>query len=355
MGNPIKKLVKSIPQIKKVVEARDFYMAQSAQLRQENERLAAESERFMMDARNGRNLIATLYGKEEYYSDIVVGGSYRHVATFTTAIGCPVKCRYCPQSVFVRAYGERRNPVKKLTLDIFKTMLAKIPKDVIISFTGFVDDFANPECLDMIIYTLNQGYKTRVFSTMYNASIETYQAFADHENLTTFDLHLPDCQGNTVFPITDSYKSLLCYIVAHKPKHGTFWTSCLGIDGGVHPEISDIIQVNPNPVNSVHGLVYPNYLDHGTVDLSCKRDCSRLDFPKAGVGAILPNGDVIGCTQDWELKHVIGNLLDAGSWDEIINGPERARFKAALTDPSIPSICRHCELAVRINAGTKIE
>lgn len=64
---------------------------------------------------------------------------------------------------------------------------------------------------------------------------------------------------------------------------------CLGIDGGVHPDIQEIMRVNPNPVNSVHGLVYDNYLNHGTVNLSCKRDCSRLDFPKAGLGAILPN------------------------------------------------------------------
>ncbi len=351
----IKNIVKALPPIKKVLQQRDRYKSETERLQNVLANLTLTNEELNLRVRNSKNLIATLYGKEEYYSDIVVDGSYRHVATFTLQVGCPIRCRYCPQSVFVKAYKTQPNFVPTMTLEKFKLALSKISKNTIVSFTGFTDNFVHPDCLKMIQYTLDSGYKTRVFSTLYNVTIEDYCGFAHHPNLTTLDVHLPDCQDNTIFPMTSEYKALLRYVVENKPKYATFWTSCLGIDGGVNASIKDIIKVNPNPVNSIQGLVYDNYLDHGTVDLSCKRDCSRLDFPKAGVGAILPNGDVVGCTQDWELKHIIGNIFSDESFDAILEGSARQNFKNALTDPSIPSICRKCELASRINAGTKLE
>lgn len=300
------------------------------------------------------NMMATMYSHQNYISDLIVEGDYKNVAPITTKIGCPISCKYCPQDVLVKAYLKRENPVMELSLDSFAEMLKRIPKDVIISFTGFVEPFANPHCIDMILYALDNGYVIRVFSTLYNVSIDDYKKFKDYPNLKTLDIHLPDSNGNTRFPITEEYKKTLKYVVDNPPKFARFWTSCLGVTSHTHDEIRNIISVNGNPVNSVHGLVYDNRLTHGKAKIRCNRDCSRIDNPKAGVGMILPNGDVIACTQDWELQNCIGNILKAESWDEIMQGDLRNKFRDALENPDIDNICTYCELAIETDQGDKI-
>ncbi len=300
------------------------------------------------------NMMATMYSHQNYISDLIVEEEYKNVAPITTKIGCPILCKYCPQDVLIKNYLKRDNPVMDLSMETFVQMLERIPKDVIISFTGFVEPFANPECVDMILYALDAGYVIRVFSTLYNVSIEDYKKFKDYKNLKTLDIHLPDSNGNTRFPMTDSYKETLRYVVEHPPKYARLWTSCLGVDSHTHEEIRDIISVAGNPVNSVHGLVYDNRLFHGRAKLRCNRDCSRIDNEKAGVGMILPNGDVIGCTQDWELQNYIGNILKVNSWDELMQGELRRQFREALDNPEIDNICTYCELAVETDQGDKI-
>jgi radical SAM protein with 4Fe4S-binding SPASM domain len=281
-----------------------------------------------------------------------VDGIYRNALVVTTAVGCPIKCRYCPQDNFIKSYCKHPgNEIKFLSFTDYKNYLAKVPSGTIVSFTGFVEPFVNSECLKMIQYTLDKGYKVRVFSTMYNQSIADYESFAHHENLKTFDLHLPDTDSNTVFPITERYKELLQHIVFNKPKYGRFWTSLLGVGTQVKEEIRNIIDVTPNAINSVHSLVYENGLNHGNASLSCKYDCSRIDNLQAGIIMLLPNGNITVCTQDWELKHIIGNINEFDDWESILTSPKRINFRDGMTNPQIKNICRTCELAVKVNAS----
>lgn len=300
------------------------------------------------------NMMATMYSHQNYISDLIVEGEYKNVAPITTKIGCPISCKYCPQDILIREYLKRDNPIMELSLEKFKEMLDRIPKDVIVSFTGFVEPFANPKCIDMILYALDNGYVIRVFSTLYNVSIEDYKKFKDYKNLKTLDIHLPDSNGNTRFAMTEQYKETLKYIIENPPKYARLWTSCLGVTSHTHKEIREIISVAGNPINSVHGLVYDNRLSHRGARLRCNRDCSRIDNPKAGVGMILPNGDVVACTQDWELENCIGNIFEVNSWDEIMQGELRSKFRDALDNPRIDNICTYCELALEVDQGDKI-
>ena len=318
------------------------------------ELVKSDSEKIEESMEEYDNLVATLFTHQNYVSDLIVGGEYQNVAPITTKVGCPIKCKYCPQDVLIKNYLKRDNPVMELSFEAFVGFLSKIPRNVIISFTGFVEPFANPNCLDMILYALEQGYIIRVFSTLYNVSIDDYCKFKDNKNLKTLDVHLPDSQGNTRFPITEAYKKTLKYVVDNPPKYARLWTSCLGINSRTHDDIRNIISVHGNPINSVHGLVYDNRLTHGGAKLRCNRDCSRIDNPKAGVGMILPNGDVVACTQDWELQNVIGNINDVSSWDELMQSDLRNKFRDELENPDIDNICTYCELAIETDRGDKI-
>ena len=304
--------------------------------------------------REKRNLIGTLYGLQEYHSDLFVDGVYRHVVTITSKVGCPINCRYCPQDQFVAAYMKRPNPVLSLSYEYFCSILDKIPSDTQVRFTGFVENMANPECIPMIKKAL-ETHKVMVYSTMFNADISDYEAFRDHCNLTTFCLHLPDCFGNTRFPITDKYRDLLKYIVQNPPAHALFWTSCLGEGGGVSPDIADIIQTHANPISSFTGLVYDNFLHHGNAELICLRDSSRIQDERAGVIPVLPNGDVVACTQDSELTSIIGNIFQVSSLEELLHSEGRSKFYKGLKDASLNTICRTCEMAVKNTYGTPLD
>lgn len=301
------------------------------------------------------NLVATLYSHQNYVSDLIVGGEYKNVAPISTKIGCPINCKYCPQDVLIKAYKNRPNPVMELSFDNFVRMLSHIPKTVIISFTGFVEPFANPRCTDMIMYALENDYVVRVFSTLYNVTIDQYKRFKDHKNLKTLDIHIPDSNYNTQFPITEQYKETLTYVVNNPPKYARLWTSCLGVTSKERDEIRDIIHVDGNPINSIHGLVYDNHLSHRGAKLKCNRDCSRIDNKRAGVGMIVPNGDVFACTQDWELENYIGNIFEVENWDQLMQGELRLKFRDALDNPRIDNICTYCELALETDQGDIIK
>jgi len=359
--NLCKTIAMMIPQIKRHVAYTRSLEKQLEEITTHNNVMSIENtkhvkqiESLIIENRERRNLIATLYGLQEYYSDLFIEGAYSRVVTFTLTIGCPIQCRYCPQSQFVKAYMKRTNPVKSMSYETFCEILSKIPTNVPIRFTGFVENFTHPEAMKIFMKALDT-HPVMVYSTMYNASIDDYEELRTHPNLKTLSLHLPDCYGNTVFPITDSYKILLNYIVTNPPTHAIFYTSCLGIDGGVAHEIADIIHVSSNAIASYHGLVYENFINHGDAKLACMVDCMRPQNPLSGVLPVLPNGEVLACTQDAELTTVIGNILDVNSLDELLASPARAEFIRGLDDSSLNTICRKCELGMKKTVGNPLD
>jgi radical SAM protein with 4Fe4S-binding SPASM domain len=70
--------------------------------------------------------------------------------------------------------------------------------------------------------------------------------------------------------------------------------------------------------------------------------CASTPFYDRNV--LLPNGDVVLCCMDYNLKHVIGNLLDQ-TYEEMMQGDKLAQIikmnEAAGFDKC--SICKSCE------------
>jgi uncharacterized Fe-S cluster-containing radical SAM superfamily enzyme len=71
--------------------------------------------------------------------------NYLEVSTVSV---CKVGCKYCPQSLLYSRYGKK----EYMTLDNFKVILSKLPKDVTIDFAGFVEPFLNEYTSDMILH-----------------------------------------------------------------------------------------------------------------------------------------------------------------------------------------------------------
>ena len=63
--------------------------------------------------------------------------------SFTTNVGCRIQCKFCPQDDIMTSYAKTENISKiefgsppLMTYQKFVSMLEKIPKDVVIIFSG---------------------------------------------------------------------------------------------------------------------------------------------------------------------------------------------------------------------------
>ena len=70
----------------------------------------------------------------------------RPILEVTPKIGCSVNCKYCPQSLLLNRYfKDKKDRQSMMTLEDYKRVLDKVPKDLIIDWSGFVEPFFNPQ------------------------------------------------------------------------------------------------------------------------------------------------------------------------------------------------------------------
>lgn len=236
---------------------------------------------------------------------------------FTTSIpkkGCVIDCVFCPQRTLVSKYSDKQ----KLSLDNFKVIIDKIPKEIRISFAGFTEPWLNQECTDMVLYAHEQGHSIAVFTTGIGMSIEDMQKikhipFSLGPN-SGFVLHLPDRENKAKHPITKKYIELLNYIKDISQEIVNFRTMAMG---PIHDDIVDIFPTAP---------IYEMWSRAGNLigEAILKPELNNFNFSKITRiepnvtcfcverlyhNVVLPNGDVSLCCMDYGLEYIIGNIL----------------------------------------------
>lgn len=176
----------------------------------------------------------------------------------TTCLPCKNRCPYCPQDKLMSVYkGE-----KILTFKRFIQILKNIPKDVIITFSGFGEPFQSPECADMMVYANEQGYKIAVWSTLVGLTDEEARKIEDIPFIN-FNVHDIGQEKKDYEFITEWHKAV---------------------------------------PNSRGGNLYKQKRRE------IIKGCARGNNFNCNV--MLPNGDVYLCCSDWGLQHKLGNLLE---------------------------------------------
>ena len=234
----------------------------------------------------------------------------KDIIEFTTKIGCPVACMdYCPQDVLVRNY---KSSERLLTMDNFKKILSTVPKDVVVSFCGFCEPFANKDTMKMIKYAHDNGYKISLSSTLSGATREDVQQLIKIP-LELFMLHLPDGKHSNI-PVTQEYMENVFTVMQKIPNIGFMsmndnFTTC---------EREDVARGLAGKKPYIYRLV---------------NNCPNRKRPAV---IVLPNGDVQFCCVDYTLKYKIGNLLEE-DWATV-----HARFYEKRNKFDI---CNYCSYA----------
>jgi hypothetical protein len=225
-----------------------------------------------------------------------MGTENRPHIEITTAIGCPIQCRYCPQDVLKGAYkGE-----KVLDLPKFIQICEKIPQDVDIHFSGMCEPFINLDAIEMVEYAAKK-HAVSIFTTLKGLNIPKYERLRELK-FRWFCVHIPDGQLNTKLKCNPEYLQLLRHVTNNQPECEKFWFS---VHGDYHPAVVPIV-LGYECENTMIDRAGNLDLAWSKFDHSRPVRCACGSFNQ---NVLLPNGDVVLCCMDYGMKHVIGNLV----------------------------------------------
>lgn len=260
------------------------------------------------------------------------------ITTSVPKKGCVVDCVFCPQEILKKSYeGDRF-----MTMEEFKMSIDKLPIEIRITFSGFVEPWMNKHCSDMLLYAHNKGHRISVFTTAIGMSLEDVEKIKDVSYCGGpnggFVLHLPDNENLAKHPITDKYIDVLEAI-----KNSNITNFSTMSMGKVHDSVKHLFnnvpthemwsragnlmgeaQLKPELLN-VMDRVKSTYRNKDTT-CGCVEDLYH--------NILLPNGDVSLCCMDYGLDNILGNLYK-DSYENIIP-KQNTCFE----------ICKNCENGV---------
>jgi hypothetical protein len=155
----------------------------------------------------------------------------------TTVVGCGISCRYCPQSRLAGRY-RNRSSVSKMTFDVFRACVVKVPPRVRIDFSGMAEPWLNADCTAMLLHAAEKGHPIAVYTTLIGMARNDFDRLKD----VVFDyfvIHIPDGEGNSGIAVDEGYLRMLDRIVRHPLNvTGERQFSC---HGTVHPAVRPIV------------------------------------------------------------------------------------------------------------------
>jgi sulfatase maturation enzyme AslB (radical SAM superfamily) len=253
----------------------------------------------------------------------------------TTKIGCNNNCHYCPQDIFIKAYKKRSKEVL-MHLDDFKSYLEKIPPKVNIWFAGMCEPWMNPACSKMILHADQKGHKISVFTTLSGMTLSDIDLI-ESINFGFFQIHLPSGHENETFQTNDDYLAVL-----DKISRSRIMPTYHCHDKKLSATVQKILTENKKLIE--YRSLYQrsgNIRISGRLKLSGKQGkigCRR----QLRCNVLLPNGDVILCSNDYGMKHILGNI-GSSSYDTLFSEEEFEFVLKGLHDESINIICRECD------------
>jgi len=278
------------------------------------------------------------YGIDHYDSPVM---------ELTTMIGCPLMCTFCPQDNLRDNYGKDTKYMQPV--DLMK-VLVKLPKNTRIDFSGMSEPWANPECTQMLEMVLYMGFKVAIYTTLYGMTDpeRVRKVLESHpEQVEVIMLHLPDANGNMKGWKNNEEWQRAAAVISHTNVPCGVGAMTMDKNGVVHPDLQPMVGQLAGWVGHTRAdSLDPEQVAGQALSVTPRNDfaltCRSTPFYDRNV--LLPNGDVVLCCMDYNLKHIIGNLLTQ-TYDEMMEGkPLQDLIKMNEADGFDKcSICKSCE------------
>lgn len=260
----------------------------------------------------------------------------------TTMIGCKVACVYCPQDkISHRYFGADR----MMEFDDFKIYLEKVPRHIVVHFTGFAESFLNPRCTDMIEYAARRGHSIYVSTTLAGVTREDIRRLSKLAYYQ-FQIHLPSAGKLMNLAINAEYFSLLsdlltAGIITDLHFHGN----------EVHPVVGAWLR--QHAVDFLEFQIQNRAGNLNTEKVKARvskpittaaRPSGKLRCDRIYQNVLLPNGDVVLCCMDWSAEYVLGNLK-RDRFEDLYRSETFRRVLRGLRKPGVDILCRTCHMA----------
>lgn len=251
----------------------------------------------------------------------------------TTVIGCENACSYCPQKLLTSRYA-KISKQRTMKLEVFKSCLATVPKEVDIHFSGFAEPFQNPRCVEMIGHAYRKGHEIVIYTTLSHSPIETLRKIIDKK--LDLNIHLPRKNSGALSVLHNTLiATRLLFLKASKYPFTAWKVGDFELDQSIKDAIGR--NYKNQPVISRAGNVGKG---------------NKVKFPILCQGArqnqnvLLPNGAVYLCCQDYGMRHKLGNLLHE-SYSAVRGSQEYCAVLSKMVRGG-DILCAKCERAVSI-------
>lgn len=239
-----------------------------------------------------------------------------------------------------------------MSFDNFKKCIDKVPRDVVICFSGFAEPWGNPECTKMLLYAYKKGFKVDVFTTAGGMDVSDVDLIKNIRFSRAFAVHLPDNKGYLKIVVDKKYLEVIDKLIRSKIKRFGFEYIVLNpAQDDIHPQVRSIFENAQVPVDKFKKSPLPRAGNIQIDEVPAREKVTDAiePCPRFYRNILLPNGDVALCCCDWGLKHILGNLLVSG-YNELFKSSEFMRLLKGLEDSSSDILCRYCE---RVNKKSR--
>jgi hypothetical protein len=267
----------------------------------------------------------------------------------TTKIGCSCNCYYCPQQKLLKNYYGRykeNDAVSIMSFETFKNCIDKLPTSCRVDFSGMSEPWLNSECTKMLSYAYSKGFELAVYTTLVGMNFDDFETIKEFK-FEEFVVHIPDAEKKIHINITRQYRDLLHEILIYRQKDGKRLVTGISCHADIHPDLKDVVPDDIKIINKLHdraGNVKVGEVTSKSIrgEIICSNCGRNLNY-----NILLPDGSVVMCCMDYELKHILGNLLTQG-WEDIHSGLVANEVKKGFSDDTIDILCRNCVNAKNI-------
>ncbi len=264
----------------------------------------------------------------------------------TTAIGCKVNCRHCPQDLLTRKYfEENKKRIDKMTLETFRRCLEFFPAEYDVSFGGMSEPFLNDHFIDMLKMACKEKRRVSLYTTLVGVKQDELEEVLNLP-LEFVVLHVADKFHYAHIPLTEEYYFNVDKIINAKKVNGKPFVNMCNAQAEPDEKVKQICEGKYEIFTEMTdraGNLKDKRLINNRIKTG-KLSCGNLGKDMNN-NILLPDGCVILCCMDYGLKHILGNIYK-DSFEEIMYGAEMSRVKNGMDgDEKIDILCRSCSYA----------
>ncbi len=268
--------------------------------------------------------------------------NYFRKIDFTLQAGCPVRCDFCPQTLFLKEY---KSLEKKITMDNFKLALSNLKNSSIktIQFAGFSEPLYHENFYDFVTLSIAAEFEVLVITTLKGLDIIKLKQIENLPIIWSISIQPINMQNRKGLNDEEAWNNIKSFMKLNFKFQPIF--RCLDLNLSMEERNRLIMRGKELGIKNIvfgefntrAGIIAENQINKFGKKIIC-----RYNIPPE----ILPNGDILLCCMDFGVRHIIGNIFKE-SFEKVLSSDSLKKIINIMDlkeDGKI--LCHTCEAAI---------